>query len=50
MDIFHTCILSKVFFYNCYQPDVACGVIVILHIISWFAAFSVVGGEDDEPN
>ena len=48
MDIFHTCILSQVF-HNCYLPDVASGVIVLLHIISLVPAICVVG-EDDEPN
>ena len=48
MDIFHTCILSKVF-HDCYLPDVASGVIVLLHIISFVHAICVVG-EDDEPN
>ena len=45
MDIFHTC----KFFHNCYLPDVASGVIVLLCIISFVAAFSGVVGEDDEP-
>ena len=45
MDSFHTCILS-----NCSLPDVASGVIVLLDIISFVAAFSVVIGKDDEPN
>ena len=48
MDIFHTCILSKVF-HNCYLPDVASGVIVLLCIISIVPAICVVG-EENEPN
>ena len=38
MDILHTCILYKVF-HNCSVPDVASGVIALLHIISVVAAF-----------
>ena len=37
------------FFYKCYLPDVASGVIVLSCIISLVPAICVVG-EDDEPN
>ena len=37
-------------FHNCSLPDVASGVIALLHIILVVAAFCVVVGEDDEPN
>ena len=46
MDIFDTCILSKVF-HNCYLPDAASGLIVLSYIIALFPAICVVG-EDDE--
>ena len=48
--IFSTHVFYLKFFHNCYLPDEASGVIVLLHIISFVAAFSIVGGVDDEPN
>ena len=48
--IFSTHVFYLKFFHNCYLPDVASGVIVLLRIISLVPAFSVVGGADDEPN
>ena len=38
------------FFHNCSLPDVASGVIVLLDIISFVAAFCVIVGDDDEPD
>ena len=47
--IFSTDVFYLKFFYNCYLPDLASDVIVLLHIISLVPAICVVG-EDDEPN
>ena len=48
--IFSTHVFYLKFFHNCSLPDVASGVIVLLDIISFVAAFPVVAGEDDEHN
>ena len=48
--IFYTHVFSVQFFHHCSVPDVASGVIALLHILSVVAAFCVVGGEDDEAN
>ena len=48
--IFSTHVFYLKCFHNCSLLDVAFGVIVLLDIISFVAAFCVVGGEDDEPN
>ena len=48
--IFSTHVFYLKCFHNCSLPDVASGVIVLLGIISFVAAFCVVVGEDDEPN
>ena len=47
--IFSTDVFYLKFFHNCYLPDVASGVIVLLRIISLVSAIYVVG-EDNEPS
>ena len=47
--IFSTYVFYLKFFHNCYIPDVASGVIVLLCIMSLVPAICVVG-EDDETN
>ena len=47
--IFSTDVFYFKFFHNCYLPDVASGVIVLLHIISLVPPICVVC-EDDESN
>ena len=47
--IFSTRVFYLKFFHNCFLPDVASAVIVLLRIISLVPAICVVG-EDDEPN
>ena len=47
--IFSTHVFYLKFFYRCYLPDVASGVIVLSCIISLVPSICVVG-EDDEPN
>ena len=48
--IFYTHVLYIKFFHNCSVPDVASGIIALLHIISVVATFCFVVGEDDEPH
>ena len=47
--IFSIYVFYPKFFHNCYLPDVASGVTVLLHIISLVPAICIVG-EDDEPH